>query len=60
MGGKRTTPRGGSRHGVIEPGWTRDDPIVSEDWTRPQCRAIELSLGGGFLVLFFLEAIFGW
>lgn len=29
-------------------------------WDKAKCRAIELSLGGGFLAMAVLEAIFKW
>ena len=38
-----------------------DNQIVQQQaWTRIQCRAIEISLGGGFLLLAILEAMFRW
>ena len=37
-----------------------DAVIVSPAWTRAQCRAMELALGGGFIALAVLEAMFGW
>lgn len=40
---------------------TEDTPIIPERaWTRAECRAMELALGGGFLVLAVLEMIFKW
>ena len=38
---------------------TRTDEIVANGWTRAQCRAIELALGGGFLVMAAIEAVMG-
>lgn len=37
-----------------------DAHIVQQSWTQAQCRAIEIGLGGGFLVLAALEVLFGW
>ena len=38
-----------------------DNQIVQQQaWTRIQCRAIEIALGGGFLVLLILEVMFRW
>lgn len=34
--------------------------IANRAWTRAECRAMEIALGGGFLALAVLEAIFGW
>lgn len=34
--------------------------IANRAWTRAECRAMEIALGGGFLALAALEAIFGW
>ena len=39
---------------------SKDTPIVHDGWTRAQCRAMELALGGGFAALAALEAVFGW
>lgn len=38
---------------------TRTDEIVANGWTRAQCRAIEWSLGGGFLLMAVVEAVVG-
>ena len=37
-----------------------DNEIVSKNWTRAQCRAIEIALGGGFLILAILQVMFRW
>ena len=37
-----------------------DNEIVQQAWTHAQCRAIEIGLGGGFLVLAILEVMFRW
>ena len=37
-----------------------DTQIVQQAWSNAQCRAIEIGLGGGFLVLGALEVVFGW
>lgn len=34
--------------------------ILQQTWNGAQCRAIEIGLGGGFLVLAALEVVFGW
>lgn len=34
--------------------------IPDRTWTRTKCRAIELALGGGFVVLAVLEVVFQW
>lgn len=34
--------------------------ILQQAWSSAQCRAIEIGLGGGFLVLAALEVVFGW
>ena len=34
--------------------------IANRAWTRAECRAMEIALGGGFLALAALEAIFRW
>ena len=40
---------------------TGDAPIISDrTWSRAECRAMELALGGGFMVLAVLEVIFKW
>lgn len=40
---------------------TEDAPIISDrTWTRAECRAIEIALGGGFAVLAVAEVIFRW
>ena len=36
-----------------------DNEIVAAGWTRAQCRAIEMGLGGGFLLMAALEAVMG-
>lgn len=39
----------------------QDTPIISDrTWSRAECRAMELALGGGFVVLAVLEVIFKW
>ena len=46
---------------VSSSGRSRDIEIVQQHpWTRIQCRAIEIALGGGFLVLLILEVMFRW
>jgi len=45
---------------VSSSGRNRDTEIVQQAWTRTQCRAIEIALGGGFLVLLILEVMFRW
>ena len=37
-----------------------DTHILQQAWSSAQCRAIEIGLGGGFLILAVLEAMFGW
>lgn len=37
-----------------------DMHILPQGWSSAQCRAIEIGLGGGFLVLAALEVVFGW
>ena len=37
-----------------------DTQMIPNAWTRAQCRAIEISLGGGFLLLAILEVMFRW
>ena len=37
-----------------------DTHILQQAWSSAQCRAIEIGLGGGFLVLAALEVVFGW
>lgn len=37
-----------------------DTHILQQAWSNAQCRAIEIGLGGGFLVLAALEVVFGW
>jgi len=38
-----------------------DTPIISDrTWSRAECRAMELALGSGFVVLAVLEVIFKW
>lgn len=37
-----------------------DTHIVQHVWSSAQSRAIEIGLGGGFLVLAALEVVFGW
>ena len=38
-----------------------DTAIISDiAWTRAKCRAIEFSVGGGFLLLAIMEVIFKW
>ena len=34
--------------------------IANRAWTRAECRAMEIALGGGFAVLAVLEVIFRW
>lgn len=34
--------------------------IPDRPWTKAECRAMEIALGGGFMVLAVLEVIFGW
>ena len=45
---------------VSNSGRNRDTAIVQQPWTRAQCRAMEIGLGGGFIVLAILEAMFRW
>ena len=33
---------------------------LADGWTRAQCRAIEIGVGGGFVLLAALEVMFGW
>ena len=37
-----------------------DSQMISNAWTRAQCHAIEISLGGGFLLLAILAVMFRW
>lgn len=36
------------------------DSIAKRAWTRAECRAMEIALGGGFLALAILEVVFKW
>lgn len=38
----------------------RDTDIVANGWTRAQCRAMAVAMGGGWLVLAALEVFFQW
>ena len=38
----------------------RDTAIVQHAWSRAQCRAMEIGIGGGFIVLAILEVMFRW
>ena len=33
---------------------------LADGWTRAQCRAIEIGIGGGFVLLAALEVMFRW
>ena len=48
--GKRVRPRRGAGRNVME------DYTA---WDEAQCRAIEIGVGGGFLILALLEVVFG-
>lgn len=58
MADKKATRRG-CHHDRAKRPRHEDNEIVAAGWTRAQCRAIEIGLGGGFLLMAALEAVTG-
>ena len=64
MATKKMTPRSGNYSGANGAtahscGETLSQSLA-DGWTRAQCRAIEIGIGGGFVLLAALEVMFGW
>ena len=64
MATKKMTPRSGNYSGAngaiaLRNGKT-PKASLADGWTRAQCRAIEIGIGGGFVLLAALEVMFRW
>ena len=57
MSTKKMTPRRGDYDGAKCSGSGKPADSISAIWTRAQCRAIEIGVGGGFIALAILAVI---
>ena len=54
---KRATPRSGNYNGVTQLVLWSSDHILADEWTPEKCRAIEIAMGGGWLLMALLAVV---